>query len=133
MACAGRADVHRRALAVTAAISWLHPLRVSKRSTRLSDAGGGSTDEVVIRRCWASRMDSGEGLGEERAFRLAMLEGREVVEEVLRECDIVLHCERGLFWCLLAVSDDEHDVGEAGWRVEIGVRVYVWREKYLPK
>lgn len=60
-------------------------------------------------------MDSGEGLGEERAFRLAMLGEREVVEEVLRDCeDIVLHGERGSIWCLLAVGDDELDVGEAG-------------------
>lgn len=56
-------------------------------------------------------MDSGVGLGEEKAFRLAMLGDREVVEEVLRDCeDIVPHGERGCVWCLLAVGDDEHDV-----------------------
>lgn len=36
------------------------------------------------------------GFGEARALRLAMLGDREVVEEVLRDCeDIVLHSERG--------------------------------------
>lgn len=61
-------------------------------------------------------MDSGEGLGEERAFRLAILGDREVVEAVLRDCeDIVLHGERRRVLCLLAVRDDKHDVREAGW------------------
>lgn len=70
-------------------------------------------------------MDSGVGLGEARALRLAMLGDSEVVEEVLRDCeDIVLHDEQVFILCLLAVGDDERGVGEAGWRVEIAVRVH---------
>lgn len=89
--------------------------RVKKDPTKPNDVGGGC-DGMVIRRRWACWMDVGEGLGEERAFRLAMLGEREVVEAVLRDCeDIVLYGERGWDLCLLAVGDDEHDVREAGW------------------
>lgn len=65
--------------------------------TRPSDVGGGS-DDAVRRRCCARWRDSGEGFGEESALRLAMLGDREVVEEVLSDCeDIVLHGERAGF------------------------------------
>lgn len=92
--------------------------------TRPSDVGGGG---AVRRRCCARWRFSGEGLGDERALRLAMLGEREVVEAVLRDCeDIALHDEQRRNLSVLAV---EHDVGE----VEIAVRVYDVRGKYLPK
>lgn len=97
---------------------WLYgvrilAVRVVDERTRPKDVGGGS-DEAVIRRCWTRWRDSGEGLGEERALRLAMLGESEVVDDVLRDCvDIVLNGERVRNWRLLAVGDDEQDVREA--------------------
>ena len=72
--------------------------RAEKERTRPSDVGGGCGG--ARRRCCP-----GDGRGDARALRPAMLGEREVEEAVLRDCaDIALHGERG---SLLAADDEE--------------------------
>ena len=92
MACAERVDVHRRVLA---ARGQFVRCALERGRTSPKDIGGG-TGGPVMRRCCTRWRDSGEGLGDARALRLAMLGEREVVEAVLSDCvDIVLHGEQG--------------------------------------
>lgn len=78
-------------------------------------------------------MDAGIGLGEERALRLAILGDSEVVEDVLRDCDIVRHGERGSNLVPARCGRRRARRPRVGRGVENGVEVHDGRAKKLPE